>query len=132
MGVLEGPAHGVGASRPHASVSNIGECSGVRCIGIGMKSNITTVTRPPVGRGRRNRISASISAKDVSKVLRMIRPSLRDRGGSVELIDIEDTRVTVRLSGGREECPMSFSETSDVVERIVRSRRPENSEVAVV
>ena len=95
-------------------------------------NTISGSTRPPIGRGRRNRISEDISAKDISKILRMIRPSLRSRGGNVELIGIEDRKVVVRLSGACAECPLSFSETAGVVERIVRSRMPEISELSVV
>jgi len=89
-------------------------------------------TRPPTGRGRRNRMSEDISAKDISKILRMIRPSIRSRGGDVELVGIENRKVVVRLSGACEECPLSFGETSGVIERIIRSRMPEISELSVV
>ena len=95
-------------------------------------NNISGTTRPPVGRGRRNRISEDISAKDVSKILRMIRPGLRSRGGNVELVGIEDDRVVVRLSGACEGCPLSFGETAGVVERVVRSRMPQIAELSVV
>lgn len=95
-------------------------------------NNISGTTRPPTGRGRRNRISEDISAKDISRILRMIRPSLRSRGGNVELVGIDDSKVVVRLSGACAECPLSFSETAGVVERIVRSRMPQISELSVI
>jgi Fe-S cluster biogenesis protein NfuA len=43
----------------------------------------------------------------VAEVLDQIRPSLQADGGDVELVDVEDGVVKVRLKGACAGCPMS-------------------------
>ena len=62
----------------------------------------------------------------------MIRPSFRSDGGDVELVDIEDRKVVIRLSGACDDCPISFDEGSGVIERILRSRLPQIEQLTVI
>ena len=43
----------------------------------------------------------------VQEVLNVIRPSLQADGGDVELVDVKDGIVSVRLKGACAGCPMS-------------------------
>ena len=43
----------------------------------------------------------------IEKALSDIRPSLQADGGDVELVDVEDGIVRVRLTGACSGCPMS-------------------------
>ena len=83
-------------------------------------------------RKRTQRPEADITAKDVSKVLRMIRPSFQREGGNLELVSINDRTVTIRLIGARDGGPINFDESAGVIERIVRSRVPQIHRLTVV
>ena len=87
------------------------------------------VTRIRVGlRGSDNVVRPG----EVSRILRMIRPSFKRKGGNVELVGVKGREVVVRLSGACERCPISFEESSGVVERIIRSRVPAIEQLTIV
>ena len=56
----------------------------------------------------------------VQAVLDKIRPSLQADGGDVELIEVEDGIVTVRLQGACAGCPMSQMTLKNGIERILK------------
>ena len=68
----------------------------------------------------------------VEKVLEKIRPSLRADGGDVELVDVEDGVVKVRLTGACGGCPMSQMTLKMGIERILKKDIPEIKEVISV
>ena len=62
----------------------------------------------------------------VAKVLNMIRPSVQDDGGDVELVEITtDGIARVRLHGACVGCPSSSMTLQIGIERNVRERVPE-------
>ena len=61
----------------------------------------------------------------VQKVLDKIRPSLQADGGDVELIDVVNGIVTVKLQGACAGCPMSQMTLKNGIERLVKKEIPE-------
>ena len=65
----------------------------------------------------------------VEEVLNRIRPSLINDGGNVELIDVNDGVVTVKLTGACAGCPMSTMTLKMGIEKILKESIPEVKEV---
>lgn len=61
----------------------------------------------------------------VEAVLDKIRPGLVADGGNVELVDVNDGVVTVRLLGACAGCPMSSMTLKNGIEQILRREIPE-------
>jgi Fe-S cluster biogenesis protein NfuA len=68
----------------------------------------------------------------VEKSLEKIRPSLRADGGDVELVEVKDGIVKVRLTGACGGCPMSQMTLKMGIERILKKDIPEIKEVIAV
>ncbi len=68
----------------------------------------------------------------VEKALQQIRPFLAADGGSVELIDINDGIVKVKLTGACGGCPMATMTLKNLIEREIRKQMPEVKEVVAV
>ncbi len=68
----------------------------------------------------------------VKKVLDEIRPALQADGGDIELVDVEDGVVKVRLKGACAGCPMSQMTLSMGVERALKEQIPEVERVESV
>ena len=68
----------------------------------------------------------------VQSVLDNIRPSLRADGGDVELVDIKDGIVSVKLKGACAGCPMSTMTLKNGIERILRQELSDIKEVIAV
>jgi Fe-S cluster biogenesis protein NfuA len=65
----------------------------------------------------------------VEAALEKIRPALLADGGDIELIDVSDGIVKVRLTGACAGCPMSTMTLKNGVERILKEQIPEVKEV---
>ena len=65
----------------------------------------------------------------VEAVLNNIRPSLEADGGNVELIEVKDGVVKVKLTGACAGCPMSTITLKNGIERILKNEIPEVKEV---
>jgi len=65
----------------------------------------------------------------VEAVLDKIRPSLKADGGNVELVDVKDGIVKVKLTGACAGCPMSTMTLKNGIERILKNELPEVKEV---
>ena len=65
----------------------------------------------------------------VEAVLDKIRPSLEADGGNVELVDVKDGVVKVKLTGACAGCPMSTITLKNGIERILKNEIPEVKEV---
>jgi Fe-S cluster biogenesis protein NfuA len=63
--------------------------------------------------------------ENIEKALEKIRPALQADGGDVELIDVTDGIVKVRLKGACGSCPMSQMTLKMGVERILKQQVPE-------
>ncbi len=61
----------------------------------------------------------------VELVLNEIRPMLQADGGDVELVDIADGVVKVRLQGACAGCPMSQMTLRNGIERVLKAKIPE-------
>jgi len=68
----------------------------------------------------------------VQQVIDKIRPSLQADGGDVELIDVVDGIVTVKLQGACAGCPMSQMTLKNGIERLVKQEIPEIKSVEKV
>jgi Fe-S cluster biogenesis protein NfuA len=68
----------------------------------------------------------------VEKVLDKVRPSLMADGGNVELVDVEDGIVKVRLTGACGGCPMSQMTLKMGIERVIKQEIPEIQEVVAI
>jgi Fe-S cluster biogenesis protein NfuA len=66
----------------------------------------------------------------VEDALKEVRPMLQADGGDVELVNVtEDGKVTLRLTGACGGCPMSQMTLKMGVERVIRKKVPEITEV---
>ncbi len=70
--------------------------------------------------------------ENVEAALEKIRPALQADGGDVELVDVTDGVVKVRLTGACAGCPMSTMTLKAGVERILKEEVPEVKEVQAV
>ena len=68
----------------------------------------------------------------VETALAQIRPLLQADGGDVELLDVNDGTVTVRLTGACSGCPMAAMTLKSGVERVIKEHVPEVVEVVAV
>lgn len=68
----------------------------------------------------------------VEKALDTIRPALMADGGNVELVDIEDGIVKVRLQGACGTCPSAMMTLKQGIEVKVKEDVPEILEVEAV
>ncbi|MDD8015845.1 MAG: NifU family protein [Acidobacteriota bacterium] len=68
----------------------------------------------------------------VEAALDKIRPALMADGGNVELVDVEDGVVKLRLTGACGGCPMSQMTLKMGIERILKKEIPEVKSVLAV
>jgi Fe-S cluster biogenesis protein NfuA len=68
----------------------------------------------------------------VEEALGRIRPALQADGGDVELIDVKEGVVSVRLVGACGGCPMSTMTLRNGIERVLKHDVPEVKEVVAV
>ena len=68
----------------------------------------------------------------VEEVLDKIRPMLANDGGNVELVEVDDGTVKVRLTGACGGCAMSSMTLKMGIEQIMKKEIPEVKEVVAV
>ena len=68
----------------------------------------------------------------VEEVLDRVRPVLVRDGGGVELVDVNDGTVEVKLTGACNGCPMSTLTIKTVIEKLLKQEIPEVKEVVSV
>jgi Fe-S cluster biogenesis protein NfuA len=68
----------------------------------------------------------------VEEVLNKIRPALKADGGDVELVDVKDGIVSVKLTGHCAGCPMSTMTLKNGIERILKEQIAEVKQVVSV
>jgi Fe-S cluster biogenesis protein NfuA len=68
----------------------------------------------------------------VEAALAKIRPALQADGGDVELLEVNDGTVKVKLTGHCAGCPMATLTLQMGIERIIREEVPEVKEVIAV
>ncbi|MFH1143818.1 MAG: NifU family protein [Candidatus Eisenbacteria bacterium] len=74
-----------------------------------------------------------LNRESVEKVLEeRVKPSLMAHGGGVDLIDVKENKVYVRLTGACHSCPMALMTLKAGVERALRQEFSELEEVISV
>jgi len=68
----------------------------------------------------------------VEAVIEKIRPFLQRDGGDIELVEVADGVVKVRLKGACGSCPMSMMTLKMGVEKTLKTDIPEIKEVVAV
>jgi Fe-S cluster biogenesis protein NfuA len=63
--------------------------------------------------------------EQVEEVLKKIRPMLQADGGDVELVDVENGVVKVKLQGACAGCPMSQMTIKEGIEKMLKREIPE-------
>ena len=74
----------------------------------------------------------SDTKKLVEKALEKIRPMLQRDGGDIELVEVNDGVVKVRLTGACKGCPMSQMTLKQGVEKMLLKEVPGLKEVQAV
>lgn len=77
-------------------------------------------------------MSLALTQDNVETVLDELRPFLISDGGNVELVDIEGPTVKLRLQGACGSCPSSTMTLRMGIERRLREKIPEITEVEQV
>jgi len=68
----------------------------------------------------------------VEAALAKIRPALQADGGDVELVDVEEGVVKVKLTGACAGCPVATMTLKQGIERVLKEEIPEVKEVVAV
>ena len=68
----------------------------------------------------------------IEAALDNIRPALQRDGGDVELVDVTEGTVKVKLTGACAGCPMSTMTMQMGIERVIKEQVPEVKEVVAV
>jgi len=68
----------------------------------------------------------------VEAVLAQVRPALQADGGDVELVDVKEGVVNLKLKGACAGCPMATMTLRQGIERILKEQIPEVKEVIAV
>ncbi|CAD5915714.1 NifU family protein [Planktothrix agardhii] len=74
----------------------------------------------------------ALTPENVETVLDELRPYLMSDGGNVEIVELDGPIVRVRLQGACGSCPSSTMTLKMGIERRLRERIPEISEVQSV
>jgi Fe-S cluster biogenesis protein NfuA len=74
----------------------------------------------------------TMTKETVQTVIDEIRPSLQADGGDVELVDVQDGIVSVRLTGACGGCPMATMTLKNGIERLLKQKLPEVRQVVNV
>ena len=68
----------------------------------------------------------------VEAALAQVRPALLADGGDVQLVDVNEGVVTVRLTGACSGCPMAAMTLRRGIERVLKAQVPQVKEVIAV
>ena len=68
----------------------------------------------------------------VKNILDAIRPNLQAHGGDVELVEVDEGVVKVRLTGACGGCPMASMTLQQGITKVLKEQIPEVKEVVAV
>jgi Fe-S cluster biogenesis protein NfuA len=85
-----------------------------------------------VERSITSQIGGANMREKVEEALARIRPALQADGGDVELMEVKEGVVRVRLTGACGGCPMSTMTLRHGIERVIKEQVPEVKEVVAV
>ena len=80
----------------------------------------------------REKLTHEEGVTKVMEALDSISPFLNNDGGDIELVDVVDNKVMVKLQGNCQGCPMSFSTMKLGVENTIKQFAPSIKEVVSV
>jgi Fe-S cluster biogenesis protein NfuA len=92
----------------------------------------TVLKKQKMSEKKNNRFSDDTIRKRVEESLGKIRPLIQRDGGDVELVDVVDGVVQVRLKGACNGCPMAGATLSNGIERTIKEEVPEIRRVEAV
>ena len=73
-----------------------------------------------------------VTREKVASALNEVKPALQADGGDVELVDVQEGVVKVRLTGACAGCPMSTMTVKNGIERILKDEVPGVKQVVPV
>lgn len=73
-----------------------------------------------------------ITKERVEEVLEKVRTGLKSEGGDIELVDVKDETVYVKLKGACGTCPMSTLTLKNWVETTMKKEIPEVKAVQAI
>lgn len=68
----------------------------------------------------------------IEAALEKVRPALQADGGDVELVEVKEGTVSLRLKGACHGCPMATMTLRDGIERVLKEEVPGVKEVIAV
>ncbi|HUS04506.1 MAG TPA: NifU family protein [Dehalococcoidia bacterium] len=68
----------------------------------------------------------------VEAALSQVRPALLAHGGDVQLVDVSNGVVKVKLTGACGDCPMAIITLRQGIERVLKEQVPEVKEVVAI
>lgn len=87
------------------------------------------VRRPPRPAGEASAASGPLAERVQSVFDELVNPRIASHGGAVELVDVEDDNVYIRMSGGCQGCSASAATLRMGIERTLREEIPEVGEI---
>jgi Fe-S cluster biogenesis protein NfuA len=69
-------------------------------------------------------VESGVTKEKVTSALNEVKPALQADGGDVELVDVQEGVVKVRLTGACVGCPMSTLTIKNGIERILKDKVP--------
>lgn len=73
-----------------------------------------------------------VSREQLESILEKVRTGLKSEGGDIELVDIKNNVVYVKLKGACSTCPMSMLTMKNWVEASIKREIPEVESVQAV
>jgi len=58
-----------------------------------------------------------------------VRPALAAHGGNIEVVDIDNNKLFIKLQGGCQGCSSSSATVKDGIQRLIKQKFPEIEEV---
>ena len=77
-------------------------------------------------------VENEVTREKVTSALNEVKPALQADGGDVELVDVQEGVVKVRLNGACAGCPMSTMTVKNGIERILKDKVPGVKQVVPV
>jgi len=68
----------------------------------------------------------------IEAALSQVRPALLAHGGDVQLVDVSNGVVKVKLTGACGDCPMALITLRQGIERVLKEQVPEVKEVIAI
>jgi Fe-S cluster biogenesis protein NfuA len=87
------------------------------------------ICHPGEVRNKGESVDNKAEIQKVQTVLDKVRPNLQADGGDVELVDVQNGIVKIKLTGHCAGCPMSQMTLKNGIERVLKQELPEVKQV---